>query len=300
MAHPREIKRRIRSVSNTKQITRAMKMVAAAKLRRVLDKTIFLRPYTAGVTRLKNHLLEQAPDLARLYFGDERPEKKIGILFFTGDRGLCGSFNVNLAKEFEKFVAAHPDSTFSIFTFGKKGKSYIDKRRRKAQDLFEIAGHLDDLINRVQYPVALELTQKALGAFIDKKIDSFYVVFSTYINAMSQRPHAVKLWPPEYDPPQEQDEAKKLEHNYIYEPEMRELVRPILERFVSVSVYSAMLESASSEYAARMAAMENATKSAEEMIEGLTLLYNKARQAKITDEIIDIVGGAEALRAAAQ
>lgn len=299
MAHPREIKNRIHSIQNTAQITRAMKMVATAKLRRVLDKTIDLRPYARSVTSLKNLLLEEAPDLAKLYYGGDREETNIGILFFTGDRGLCGSFNVNLAKELDRFTASKSGCKFRIFSFGKKGKSFITKKQKLEGDKIELSGSMDDLINRIHYPVALELTRKALGAFMSGQIDAFYVVFSTYINAMSQKPHTVKLWPPVLTGTVE-EEADKLERNYLFEPNARDLVKPIMERYVSISVFQAMLESASSEYAARMSAMENATRSAGDLIDALTLVYNKARQAKITDEILDIVGGAEALRAANQ
>jgi len=294
MEHPREIKRRIRSIRSTQQITRAMKMVAAAKLRRVLDRTLALRPYAEAVTKIKDHLIEEAPELARRYYGESRPERNVGILFFTGDRGLCGAYNMNLAKEFDLFTASMPDRKFRVFTFGKKGESHVRKRNRREGAPFELWGSMDDLINRIEFPTALKITRQALGAFVEEEIDSFYVVYSTYINALAQRPNVRKLWPPTV----EHREEGRFEHNYLYEPSAEALLKPILERYVSISVFQAMLESASSEYAARMTAMDNATKNAEDFIESLTLAFNKARQAAITKEILDIVGGAEAMRSA--
>ena len=288
MINPREIRYRIAGIKNTRKITRAMKMVAAAKLRRVLDSTICLRHYAHSIRAMKDHIMTQLPELAQKSFEGSIPETKVGVLFFTGDKGLCGSFNINLIKEFDRFTSTMPDAEFHVFAFGCKGKAHIQKRHNMEGDSVVLWDSLDGLINRVTFPLALGITKKALRAFRRHKIDSFYIVCSTYINALSQKPYVHKLWPP--DMTKEDKEDKHHIHTYLYEPDPEILLQPILERFVSVSVYRAMLESASSEYAARMTAMESATKNSEELIDSLTLEYNKARQSAITSQLLDILG----------
>ncbi|MFA4985009.1 MAG: ATP synthase F1 subunit gamma [Candidatus Brocadiia bacterium] len=292
---PRDIKRRIRSVINTQQITRAMKMVAASKLRKVQDRTITLRPYTFAVTRLKDHLLESVGDLANA-FVEERPEKTVGVVFFSGDRGLCGAYNSNLIREFEKFRAANPDRNLRVFVFGKKGIAHIKKVCRQKNSRVEMCFSRFDLIKSLSFQVSLEVTKKLNADYAAGTLDSMYVIYSQFVNMASQSAGTRKLWPPSVE--QSNQEPGRYAHDYLYEPPAVELVRPILDRYISVSLYAAMMESVSSEYAARMTAMENATKNADDMIDSLTLEYNKARQAFITKELLDIVGGTEAMKAA--
>ena len=295
MTQPREILKRIKGVENTQQITRAMKMVAASKLRKVLDRTIALRPYSDTITRLQDHLMEQVPDIAREHFRDVDKEKNIFVIFFTGDRGLCGSFNINLIKEFDKFVASKPDSNFKIFCFGRKGEAHVKKLVEEDSEKFEMIGFRDDLINDIKFPIAFEFAKTAKDACDIGNVDSAYVVFSTFENVLSQWAHTLRVWPPKIV---EEPEGASIHHHlYLYDPNPEVLIDPILLRSLAVHIFQAMLESVSSEYSARMSAMENATHNADDIVETLTLEYNKSRQASITNEILDIVCGAEAMNA---
>ncbi len=293
MAQPREIRRRIKSIRNTQQITRAMKMVAAAKLRKVLDRTIQLRPYTDAITELREHLVNGGAGQFIRSVGEREPVGVTGVLFFAGDRGLCGSYNINLTKELDRFLASKPDEKFLVYTCGRKGKDYL-LRKSPHRSRCEHWGHKDEIVNAASFALALELTREAIKAWESGRIDTLYVVYSQFINALSQKTAAVRLWPPDLTATEVRDED---ESDYIFEPDAESLIRPILERQVSTMVFSAMLESASSEYAARMTAMENATKNADDLVSALTLEYNKARQQAITDELLDIVGGANAMLA---
>ncbi|MDZ7816977.1 MAG: F0F1 ATP synthase subunit gamma [Planctomycetota bacterium] len=178
----------------------------------------------------------------------------------------------------------------------RKGADYLRKLQKgRLGERIELLDTRHDLINNIKFPVALDYSRKAMKMHEEKQIDAYYIVFSTFANVLSQHPHVKKIWPAD---PQDiaEDSDEQFQHDYMYEPPAKELLSPILERFLSMSVFQAMLESASSEFAARMTAMENATRNADELIDDLTLAYNKARQAAITDEMLDIVGGAEAMR----
>ena len=295
MGHPREILKRIKGIKNTQQITRAMKMVAASKLRKVLDRTIELRPYSETISRIQEHLMQQSPEVAQRHIRASEVEKTIFVIFFTGDRGLCGSFNLNLVKEFDEFIASKPNCKFKVFCFGNKGRIHVEKLVAKEPAKIELIGSRDNLINDVKFPLALEFAKTTIEAYDNGTFDAMYLVFSTFKNVLSQWAHATKVWPPQMV---KEPEGITFHHNlYLYDPSAEALIDPILLRSLSIHICQAMLESVSSEFSARMSAMENATKNADDIVEALTLEYNKSRQAAITNEILDIVGGAEAMNA---
>ena len=296
MATLRDIKQRIKAVENTKKITKAMKMVAAAKLRKVQTRMMDLRPYAEKMNSVISGLsagadLEMNPLLA------QRPAKAIEVLVITSDRGLCGAFNSNilksaqalvqeLSKEDSDTVAGGPVE-INISTVGKKAVDYYKRRKIGLRRSWTgLSGGID--YSRIQ-----ELTNDMIERYTSEAVDKVYVVYNMFKNVVIQKVTVAKLLPVEPPEAPEEGEAKA---DYIYEPSEQALFDALLPKNVEVQIFRAMLESQASEEAARMTAMENATKSATEMIDALTLKYNKARQASITAELMDIVGGVEALK----
>jgi F-type H+-transporting ATPase subunit gamma len=300
----RDIRKRIASVRSTQQITKAMKMVATAKLRRAQENILATRPYAAKMHEVLFNLAprtseESHPLLAR------REPKKIEIVVFTSDRGLCGALNMNIIARAERFLAEEKGKKeeLALSFIGRKARDHFRKRK------FDIRREYVNFFGKVDFPFASRIGQELVQAYSEKRSDEIYLLYSEFRSAIQQRVVFKKILPVTA---QVQGEEKKSPPNgtsdkilksgainkgeYLYEPSEGELLNKLLPMYVEVQIYQALLESVASEFGARMTAMENATKNAEEMIDKLTLIYNKARQAAITKELIEIVSGAEAIK----
>lgn len=292
MATMRDIKRRIKSVRSIRQITRAMKMVAAAKLRRSQERMMGMRPYSAELERLMLLTLPQIELLQHPLLEEQESVTKVGALIISSDRGLCGGFNSNLARKFNAFAREHKGKEISAITVGKK----ITRHARKAANLLDsYAGIFDEMT----YMTAYKISERLNRHFMDGELHEVYLIYNQFKSMMTQELAVRKLLPLDIVSLKSRVPVEKRTDDsasFEIEPEGMEFANAILPRYLSTMVYQALLESYASELAARMTAMENATKNAEEMIFDLNLSFNKARQAAITREITEIVGGAEALK----
>lgn len=299
----RDIRKRISSVRSTQQITKAMKMVAAAKLRRAQDSILATRPYATKMLEVLCSLATRtSPDAHPLL--SRREPKRVELVVFTSDRGLCGGFNMNLIQRAEKFLEAEKSKTdrLTLSFIGRKGRDYFRKRK------IHMRQEYINLFGKVDYPLASRIGQDLVQAYIEEKVDAIYLLYSEFRSAIQQRMVLEKILPVTPNLLGGKEEAGKgpaaspaapggaAAVEYIYEPSELKILGKLLPMYVEVQVYRALLESAASEFGARMTAMENATNNAGEMIDKLTLVYNKARQAAITKELIEIVSGAEALK----
>ncbi len=280
-----DMRRRIRSVRNTQQITKAMKMVSAAKLRRAQDKAIAARPYAAMLQQILSNVAEaaaQSPDSGDNALLAVRPEKRILMLVISADRGLAGGFNGNLLRMAQRFAVAHHAEELTFELAGKKARDFFRKRNVK------ISGEHIDLFRTVKFEDAERIAQSIIDRYSKAEIDAVYLFVNEFKSVMSANLATTKLLPIEV--PKQAAIA-----DYIYEQSPGEILETLLPRYIKTQVYRALLESAAAEHAARMTAMEAATKNASEMIDKLTLTMNRVRQASITREIIEIVSGAAAL-----
>lgn len=285
MAKTQDIKRRIRSVQNTRQLTKAMKMVSAAKLRRAENAIVSARPYANEMLAVLRSLAARAnPELHPL-LQQREPEKVEGVVL-TGDKGLCGGFNSAIIRLTEGFVEeARGKRDLTLNLVGKRGRDYF--RSRKTPIKRERA----DVFRNIDYTVAKDIAADLMERFIDGELDAIYLVYNEFKSMIAQRPVVERLLPLE---PIEAEASESAE-DYIYEPDAKTLFDALLPRHVEVQVYRALLESAAAEHAARMTAMDAATRNAGELIDKLTLHMNRVRQAAITTEIIEVVSGAGAL-----
>ena len=281
-----DFRRRIRSVKNTQQITRAMKFVAAARLRRAQEAALAARPYARELVRVLRSTMAriespQHPLLAH------RPEERILVLFLSGERGLAGAFNTNILKKAAEFYRGKAGKQITVIPIGKKGR---DALRRAG---FTFAGEYVNVLARVDFGIAREIANLVASLYTEEKVDAVYTVFSEFKSVISAELVVEKLLPIEKITAHEEAEVEPASQvDYIYEQPENQLMDRLLPRYVETQVLRAMLESCAAEHAARMTAMEAATKNAGEVIEGLTLHMNKVRQAAITKEIIEIVSGA--------
>jgi F-type H+-transporting ATPase subunit gamma len=284
-----DLRRRIRSVKNTQQITKAMKMVSAAKLRRAQQQVIASRPYARLLNDIISSVLSEYgdSDVAGHPLLTKRPEKKTLLLLLSGDKGLCGAFNSNILKEARKFIASKGEAQVELELIGKKGRDYYARRS------IPIAGEWINVFSKVEFMTAQQIAKRVMERYAEGEIDSVYILYSEFKSAVSQIPTLKQALPIEPSAEaQEADAPQATEYLYAQPPE--ELFKTLLPRYVEVMVYQSMLESAASEHSARMASMEAATRNAGEMIDKLTLHLNRVRQASITTEIIEIVSGAAA------
>jgi F-type H+-transporting ATPase subunit gamma len=284
MAKTRDIKRRIRSIRSTMQVTRAMKMVSAAKLRRSQERIYEARPFASRMLRVLRSLVSRANPEAHPLLG-VRPQERIDVVVVTADKGLCGSFNTGIYKKAAAFLDAHAGSAVSLHLVGRKGRDYFRRgscpRKREWVDLYRTLG----------YTTAAEIARDLMEEYVAERTDAVYLVYNEFKSMIQQRPVVEQLLPVE---PLDLAPGEVAE-DYIYEPAPAELFHQLLPRHVEVQVFRALLESVAAENAARMTAMESATNNAAELIESLTLYMNRVRQASITTEIIEVVSGAEAL-----
>jgi F-type H+-transporting ATPase subunit gamma len=282
-----DFRRRIRSVKNSQQITRAMKFVAAARLRRAQEGALAARPYARELARMLRSIMSridepQHPLLAR------RAEQNVLVIVLSGERGLAGAFNTNILKKAQEFFRANKDKKIVTLPVGKKGRDALKKSG------FTFAGEYINVLTRVNFGVAREIANLVTDLYAQEKVDAVYIVFSEFKTVMTANLVAEKLLPVESIRENEESAGEKgqAQVDYIYEQPKEELLGKLLPRYVETQVLRAMLESSAAEYAARMTAMESATKNAGDVIEALTLHMNKVRQAAITKEIIEIVSGA--------
>jgi F-type H+-transporting ATPase subunit gamma len=293
MATLKDILRQIGAVKKTKQITRAMNMVAASRLRGAQGKMESFEPYASKFVEVLGNLASGIEkDIHPLLIKKENVSR-IELLHFSGDRGLCGSFNTNLVARAEKWIKAQQANGLqcSMTTVGKKGRDYFKKRNIKmVESHVNIYGNVDiSFINT--------MTSAFINRYMADEVDEVYMMYSRFVSMARQEPTLVKLIP--IEPPKAEDgEGKSAADDYLYEPGPAELLIELLPKNISVQILNAFLQNETSEHAARMAAMDNASKNCSELIESLTLAYNKARQAAITAELTDIAGGAEALKKA--
>ena len=280
----KDLRKRIGSVRSTQQITKAMKMVAASRLRRAQESAERARPSAAKLTEMFSAVVAGLPEEAHPLLA-RRQEKRIDLVVLTSDRGLCGGFNANLIRQAEAFLRDHGAQRLELVLVGRKGLDYY--RRRGVTPLFERIGVLNAPITEVAGGLAERITAR----FADDETDAVYLVYSRFQSAIAQIATIVRLLP--VDPPAE-TAAPPVE--YIFEPPRPELLGTLLPRYIQTRLLQALLESIASEFGARMTAMDNATRNASEMIDRLTLSMNRARQAAITTELMEIVSGAEALK----
>jgi F-type H+-transporting ATPase subunit gamma len=279
-----DIRRRIRSVKNTQQITKAMKMVSAAKLRRAQDRVVSSRPYGALLRKVLGNVAaavasdEKAGENPLLA---HRPEKRILLVLITGDKGLAGAFNSNLIKTAQRFSGEHGGAAVKMELIGRKGRDFFRKRGA------DITGDHVGLAAKVIYNDLAAIARKAMDLYIQDEIDAVYLLYNEFKSVATQRVALNRVLPLEVP-----EQATPVD--YIYEQPPIELLSALIPRYVELEFYRALLESAAAEHAARMTAMDAATTNAGEMIEKLTLYMNRVRQASITKEIIEVVSGAAA------
>jgi len=284
----KDIRKRIASVKSTQKITRAMKLVAAAKLRRAQENILAARPYAVKLHELISELalradFEDHPLLAH------REPRRVQLVVVTSDRGMCGAFNTNILRTAEKYVrenkTTHDEVHLSVV--GRKGRDYLRHRHYEMKNTFpglDIAGALEE---------SKQISDGIIEDFLGDNLDMVFLLYNEFKSAMSQRITIEQILPIK---PLELEDTGGSAIDFVYEPDKQTLLETIMPMYVHVEVYRAALESMASEFGARMTAMENATNNANEMIGALTLQFNKARQAAITKELLDIVGGAEALK----
>jgi F-type H+-transporting ATPase subunit gamma len=281
-----DLRRRIRSVKNTQQITKAMKVVSAAKLRRAQDRVLAARPYAQSIRRMLANVMQAVGDGQEgegLEFLIKRPEKRIQLLVITADRGLAGAFNSNVIRTAQKFIGDNSSAEVQLELIGRKGRDFFRKRHR------HITGDYSTIFQKVvRFDDAQEIGRKVTQRFKDGEVDAVYMVLNNFKSLMASRLVVSRLLP--LEPPKDQEQI-----DYIYEQSPAQLLESLLPRYIEAQIYRALLESAAAEHAARMTAMEAASTNAAEVIDALTLKMNRVRQASITREIIEIVSGAAAL-----
>lgn len=293
MPNLKDLKNRIASVKSTRKITKAMQMVAAAKLRRAQDAAEMARPYTERFNAVMGALAASVGDsdtAPKLLRGTGKDDVHL-LVVMTAERGLCGGFNANIAK-LAKLKATElkaKGKTVKILTVGKKGR---DAMKRDFGNLSVVHIDLSD-VKRIGYADAQGIAKNVLGRFDAGEFDVATIFYSKFVNVVSQIPTAQQVIPATFDAPKEGDTASSM--LYDYEPDEEAILADLLPRGVATQIFSALLENGASEQGARMSAMDNATRNAGDMIEKLTIEYNRSRQAVITNELIEIISGAEAL-----
>jgi len=279
-----DIRRRIRSVKSTQQITRAMKMVAAARLRRAQERVFNARPYANQMLTLLSSLAARTEQRAHPLLA-VRPVEKLLLVLVTGDKGLCGAFNANLVRAAESYLEEHRDRKVSMIAVGRKGRDFF--RRRPVQMTAEYVG----IFSRLGFAHAQEIAKQIIELYSSEAVDAVDFIYNESKTILTQRLTRERYLPVK---PMEPVKGEALV-DYIYEEPADKIFGVLLPRYVEVEVYRALLESGASELAARMTAMDAATSNAAEMIDSLTLHLNRVRQAAITREIIEVVSGAAAL-----
>ena len=293
MANLLDIRRRIKSVKNTEQITKAMKMVSAAKLKRASDRVVNARPFANKMSDVLGELSGQTAEDFHHPLLDPRGDQRYLLALITADKGLCGAFNTNLLKAAQNFVKEHPDKSIDLLAIGRKGRDFF--RRRRAEIVSEYVGLTGK--GRVEFSEALEVAHDVIKRFTeDEELDKVFLIFSEFKSVLTQRVAVEQLLPISRSAESDAGDAAQPAElkEYIYEQAPAEIFSRLLPRLVETQIFRALLESIASEQGARMTAMDAASKNAGELISSLTLNMNRVRQAAITREIIEIVSGAAA------
>jgi len=290
-----DIRRRIKSVKNTQQITKAMKMVSAAKLRRAQDRVVTARPFANKMTEVLGELAQRTDEDFHHPLLDYRGDQRYLLVLITADKGLCGAFNTNLTKAAQAFMRENADKQIEIMAIGRKGRDFF--RNRRATISSEYIGLTGK--GRVEFSEALEVARALIKQYTeDTGIDKVYIIYNEFKSVLSQRVVLEQLLPvvrAKQDEPEAKSQQPVTLIDYIYEQPPAEMFGELLPRLVETQIFRALLESIASEQGARMTAMDSASKNASELIESLTLNMNRIRQAAITNEIIEVVSGAAAL-----
>ena len=289
MATQRDIKRKIEAVKKTQQITRAMNMVAASKLRTTQQKLDQFVPYAKQLREIMNRVAAGVEPEGFPLLMEHEEVVKVELISITADRGLCGAFNTNLISATEKFIAPKEREGLevSLTLLGRKGRDYFRRRKRPTRVFHE------GMLNNPNMGDATAIGQEAIELFLTHEVDEVHICYAEFINMATQRP-AVKKLLPIAPVTMEEEEQELLE--YIFEPSREGVLSDLLPNYIYLQILEAFFQTAVSEHAARMTAMDNAVSNCKEMVRDLTLVYNKARQAGITKELMDIVGGVEALK----
>jgi F-type H+-transporting ATPase subunit gamma len=293
MANLLDIRRRIKSVKNTQQITKAMKMVSAAKLKRAQERAVAARPFAAKMTEVLTNLASHAGEDFHHPLLDARGNQRYLLVLVTADKGLAGAFNANLIKAAQAFIREHEGKQIELMAVGRKGRDFF--RRRPVEIVHEYIGLTGK--GRIEYAEALEVAREVIQRFTeDEGIDKVFIIFNEFRSVISQRVVVEQLLPVSRVEEAAADAgAPQTFIEYVYEQPPEEIFSQLLPRLVETQIYRALLESVASEQGARMTAMDSASKNAGELIQSLTLNMNRIRQASITREIIEIVSGAAAL-----
>jgi F-type H+-transporting ATPase subunit gamma len=282
----RDIRRKIKSIRNTQQITKAMKMVAAARLRRAQNRIISARPFAQKMEDLMNDLMGRVGQEHKHPLSVQRPTGRRALLVVTSDKGLCGAFNTNLIREAVRYVRRYGAAEVDLFIVGRKGRDYFRRMR------LGMSREYVNITNNLGFQHAEIITADLVGAYQKEPIAAVDLLYNEFKSVVQQKVVVKPLLP---IVPRTVDE-KASRTDYIYEPAKERLIEGLIARFLKAQVFRVLLESAASELGARMSAMENATSNATELIESLTLTLNRTRQASITKEILEVVSGAEALK----
>jgi len=284
MAKTHDLKRRIRSIKNTMQVTKAMKMVSAARLRRAQERILAARPFAVTTSKVLASLAARAnPELHPLLV--QRDIKTVELVLITSDRGLCGSFNANAIKTAATFLRAQGATTLNVMSVGRRGRDFVRRRG------FKITAEWIDVFRNLEFATAQTIADDLIQRYTSGEIDSVVLAYNEFKSVVSQRAVVEQILPI----PRAELTGSGDTEDYIYEPDPESLFEAILPGYVRVQVWRALLESAAAEHAARMTAMDSATKNAKELTEALTLHMNRVRQASITTAIIEVVSGAAAL-----
>jgi F-type H+-transporting ATPase subunit gamma len=283
MATLKQIRSRIRTAKNIQQITRAMKLVAAARFKRATDRVLEARPYSEKLKEVMESI-SSAGELPSHPLIEKRPVKKVGLIVITSDRGLAGAFNTGIIRKASDFIKELPVSA-TLITVGKKGTQFFGKRGYDMSESFTVPS------SGARLSDAEDVARLAQDLFTSGKVDAVYVCYAKFFSAIRQVPQMVQLLP--IEPPASSDSVSR---EFVFEPDAESLLGALLPRYFLTLLWQAMLESTASEFGARMTAMTSATDNAGKMISELTLKANRERQAAITKEILEVVGGAEALK----
>jgi len=288
MASLKDIKKRIGSVKNTQQITKAMKMVSAAKLRRAQDSVVAARPYANKMQDVLSSLAQRNTESEHPLL-ETREKKRALIVIMTGDRGLCGGFNSSIAKAAEAFIKEKAEGfeEYAVRIIGRKGNDALKHRPN-----IEIDKVYENLTGNITYATAALLGREVVEDFIEGKYDAVFMIYNHFFSVINQEVTTTQLLPID---PQLSEETGYVA-DYLYEPSCDYVLQSILPKYIEVQIFRALLESVASEHGARMSSMDSASKNAAEMIDKLTLQYNRARQAAITNELMEIISGAESIK----
>ncbi len=287
MATLRQIRQRIRIARNIQQITRAMKLIAAARLKRAQDRVLAARPYSEKMQTLIGTLALASGEIEHPLLQSREQVRRVGVLLITADRGLCGSYNTNIIRRCMDFVQQYQPEQVRLLTVGKKGMQFMQRRGYPSIQHYSIP------LSGPTVAHAQDIARAAQEMFLSEEVDEFYLAFSRFRSALVQIPTVQRLLPVE----RVEIDGGQAEHlEFIFEPSADELLKRLLPRYVFNLVFQALLEATASEHGARMTAMSSATDNAGKMISTLTLNLNRARQAAITKEILEVVSGAEALK----